>query len=338
MIETPQALPQKRGPAAAGGVDLLSHLLGSMHLSGMVTFRAEFREPWAVSTPGTRNLARALPFRTEHIIPFHVLAHGGCWLELKDREPVWLENGDAILMPYGDSHLLRGRQEVPHVPLGQLLPPPPWADMPVIRHGGSGPETNLICGFVQCDELLIHSFLRHLPALMHVSPGKNGNSWLAATIRHTAFEATHAQPGAHSMLGRLTELMFVEILREHMQSLSANELGWFAAASDSVVGAALKCLHTAPFDAWSIERLAHEVGASRTVLNERFKSLLGQPPMQYLACWRLQLAAQRLKSTDAPMKTVADQAGYESEAAFSRAFKRLYGLPPSDWRKQQTLR
>ena len=140
------------------------------------------------------------------------------------------------------------------------------------------------------------------------------------------------------MLPRLTELMFVETLRKHMQGLSADEVGWFAAFNDPVVGAALKCLHAAPFHDWSVESLAQNVGASRTVLAERFKHFLDQPPMQYLAHWRLQLAAQHLKSSDLPMKAIADQTGYESEAAFSRAFKRHFGLPPGDWRRRQTQR
>lgn len=138
------------------------------------------------------------------------------------------------------------------------------------------------------------------------------------------------------MLPRLTELMFVEILRKHMLDLSADEVGWFAAVNDPVVGSALKWLHTAPLEDWSVDRLARRVGVSRTVLAARFKHFLDMPPMHYLTRWRLQLAAQRLKATDMPMKGIADQAGYESEAAFSRAFKRHFGFPPADWRRRQT--
>jgi len=138
------------------------------------------------------------------------------------------------------------------------------------------------------------------------------------------------------MLPRLTELMFVEILRQHMQVLSADEVGWFAAVNDPVVGKALKWLHTAPLEDWSVDRLASQVGVSRTALAARFKHFLDMPPMHYLTYWRLQRAAQHLKTTDTPMKGIADLAGYESEAAFSRAFKRHFGLPPADWRRRQT--
>jgi AraC-like DNA-binding protein len=333
MTETQRVMPETLNQA-----DLLSDLLGRMHLSGVVLFSTEFREPWGLVSPAACELSRMLPFRTEHIIPFHIIAEGGCWLELADREPVWLEAGDAVLLPYGDIHILHGREAAVAVPAEQLLPPPPWPDILRVRHGGDGGCTRIVCGFVQCDELLFHPLLRHLPAVMHVSPGRDpDDAWLAATIRHTAEEATRTDPGGRSMLPRLTELMFVEILRQHMQALAADEVGWFAAVNDPVVGNALKWLHVAPLDDWNVDRLARRVGVSRTVLAARFRHFLDMPPMHYLTYWRLQLAAQRLKTTDAPMKGIAEQAGYESEAAFSRAFKRHFGLPPADWRRRHAL-
>lgn len=252
------------------------------------------------------------------------------------RDPVWLAAGDAVLLPHGASHQLRGRIAVEPVPVGRLLPRPPWHDIVVVEHGGSGAATRVICGFVQCDELPFHPILRNLPALLHVNPDATpSDEWLASTIRHTAAEASRPVPGSRSMLPRLTELMFVEILRKHMQGLSADEAGWFAAFNDPVAGAALKCMHATPMGDWTVERLAHQAGVSRTVLAQRFRHFLEQPPMQYLSGWRLQLAAQQLKSSDLPVKTVADRNGYGSEAAFSRAFKRRFGLAPSDWRKRQ---
>ena len=331
MTETPRVLPE-----APGSTDLLSDLLGNMHLSGVVLLRTEFCEPWSLLTPDARQLARMLPFRTKHIIPFHVVAQGRCRLEMADREPVWLEEGDAVLLPYGDAHTLGGREQAASVPVSTLLPPPPWHDILVLRHGGTGALTRLICGFVQCDELLFHPILRHLPALLHVSPADDPkDAWLASTIRHTAHEASHAHPGARCMLPRLTELMFVEILRKHMRALSTDEVGWFAAVNDPVAGAALKLLHAAPLEPWDVDSLARRIGTSRSVLAGRFTHYLSQPPMQYLTHWRLQLAAQALKTSDQPLKRVAEQSGYKSEAAFSRAFKRCFGSPPADWRRRQ---
>ncbi len=331
MTETPKLMPETPHASA----DPLSDVLGSMHLSGMVLFRAEFREPWSVLAPDSCQLAQLLPFRTEHIIPFHVIAAGGCWLQMPERAPVWLSEGDAVLLPYGGSHCLAGRDTVDAVPVGQLLPSQPWSDIPIVEYGGSGSGTSVLCGFLQCDELLFHPVLRHLPVLLHVGmdASEDGN-WLAGTIRHTIAEACKPLPGSRSMLPRLTELMFVEILRKFMQGLTVDEVGWFAALNDRVTGAALKFMHAAPLQDWSVEGLARKVGVSRTVLAERFKYFLDQPPMQYLARWRLQLAAKQLKTSNMPIKVIADQTGYESEAAFSRAFKRHYGLPPGDWRRR----
>ena len=269
MIETSQVLPET--PPAAG--DLLSDLLGSMHLAGTVLFRAEFREPWSVITPTSTDLARLLPCRTEHIIPFHVMAKGGCWLEMGLGEPVRLNEGDAVLLPYGDSHRLSGNDCAVAVHVGHLLPPPPWGDIIVVEHGGDGYAANIICGFVQCDELLFHPVMRHLPALLHVSPTTTRtDSWLASTIRHTASQANEPSPGSRNMLPRLTELMFVEILRQHMQSLSADEAGWFAAINDPVAGAALKYIQSEPLQEWNRElvtsggRFAHDIGRSLQAL------------------------------------------------------------------------
>ncbi len=330
MIGTPDSLLETQARAS----DALSDLLDGMRLSGAVLFRAEFREPWSVATPDCRRLAQILPLRTERMIPFHVAASGACWIEMRGSERIWLNEGDVVCMPFGGGHRLGGREPAESVPLEMLLPNPPWGEGIVVKHGGAGADAGFVCGFVQCDELVFDPILRHLPILLHVSPsGSPADAWLASTTRHTVDEATRLAPGSRSMPPRLTEVMFVEILRKHMQGLSPQEVGWFAAYNDPVVGAALRRLHAAPFLDWSVDELARHARVSRTILTERFKHFLDAPPMQYLAHWRLRLAAQRLKSTDLPVKTIADECSYESEAAFSRAFKRRFGLPPGDWRK-----
>ena len=335
MTEMQKLLPEIPAHAA----DLLSDLLDGMHLSGTVMFLAEFHEPWSVDTPRCDQIARMLPFRTEHIIPFHIVSSGGCWLDLPQGPPVWLDEGDAIVLPYGHTHRMRGRDAANTVAVGELLPRPPWDDIPLVAHGGGGTVTRIVCGFLQCDELLFHPVLQSLPSLLHASPGTTAaDRWLATTIQHTAAEAGSRTPGSRTMLPRLTELMFIEILRNHMQALSADEVGWFAACNDGLVGVALKSLHQAPLEDWSLDSLARRVGSSRTVLTERFKHLLGVPPIQYLMRWRLQLAAQKLKTGELPVKAVADEIGYESEAAFSRAFKRQFGVSPGEWRKRQHAR
>lgn len=332
MTKTSRVLPET--PQSAS--DLLSDLLGTMHLTGTVLFQAEFREPWLVETQGSQRLARVLPFRTEHIVPFHIIAAGGCNLEMPDGKTAWLDEGDAILLPYGEKHRLGGREVASPVQFGEILPQPPWSGIPFVQHGGSGAVTRIICGFVQCDELLFHPLLRHLPSLMHVRPdGGEGDGWLANTIRHTVSEVGRPMPGSRSMLPRLTEVMFVEILRRHIQGLTGEAVGWFAAVNDPVAGKALKLMHAEPLRHWSIDELTRSAATSKTVLADRFKHYFDQPPMQYLAAWRMQLAAQQLKSDAAPVKTIADRTGYVSEAAFSRAFKRHFGSSPADWRKKQ---
>jgi AraC-like DNA-binding protein len=330
MTGTPGVLSET--PPVAG--DALSDLLGGMRLSGVVMFTIELREPCSVTAPGSKQLKEALQFGAEHIIPFHVVAEGGCWIEMPGMVPVRLEKGDAVCVPFGDAHRLFGGESAQSVAIGALLPKPPWGDGLILSHGGDGGGAVVICGFVQCDELIFDPILRHLPILIHVSPSGGEDAWLASTIARTVAEVRQPAPGSRGMAPRLTEVMFVEILRKHMQDLSADEVGWFAAYRDPIVGAALRLLHAAPFDQWTVDGLARKVGASRSVLADRFNDFLDAPPMQYLAHWRLRLAAQKLKSSELPVKTVAEACGYESEAAFNRAFKRCFGLPPGDWRRR----
>lgn len=334
LIQTTPGTPPDMAPGAG---DLLSDLLESMHVTGMVLFRAEFREPWSVTSADSGQLAAMLALGSSRVIPFHIVGAGSCLLALPDREPVRLDSGDAVVLPSGGVHRLGGcGDSAAPVHIGQLLPQLPWTGMPVVEHGGGGASTSIVCGFIRCDELLFHPVLGHLPEVLHIRPDSTpSDQWLATTIRHTVNEAGKPQPGWRTMLPRLTELMFVEILRKHMQTLTAGEVGWLAACNDAVAGPALKLLHAAPLEDWTLERLARGVGVSRTVLGERFKHFLDQPPMQYLGHWRLQLAARHLKSSELPIKTIADHARYESEAAFSRAFKRRFGLPPGDWRRKQ---
>jgi AraC-like DNA-binding protein len=330
MTGTPQVLSETPGVAT----DILSDVLGRLHLEGTVLFRADFNEPWAVTTPEACQLTKLLSLRSDRIIPFHIIAAGGCWMDLSGHPPVWLSEGDAILLPHGDSHVLHGRETIVPIEVGELVPEPPWADIILVAHGGAGAGTRIICGFLQCDGLLFHPMLHHLPRILHVGPGSVADAWLAGTIRHTAAEASRPQPGSRSLLSRLAELMFVEILRKHMQSLPPEGIGWFAAVNDDVTGAGLRLLHAAPFEDWTVERLARSVGVSRTVLAGRFKDVLHQPPMQYLAHWRLRLAAHALSSGEMRVKVIAARTGYDSEAAFSRAFKRYAGMSPAAWRRR----
>lgn len=334
MTETPNLLPETPDAGAdSSRSDLLSDLLRSLNLSGMVLFRAEFHDPWSVTTPDACQLAQALPLSTEQIIQFHVVVAGECRIQMGDDEPVWLQAGDTVVLPYGNEHVLCGKNTAATVALSTLFPPQPWKQIPVIEVGESGPDTRLICGFLHCDELLFSPWNLNLPKLMHIrSTGEPEDAWLETSIRYLIHEAGSPRPGGQYILARLTELMFIEVLRRHIRTLGADEIGWLAALNDPVTGSALRQLHQSPRDDWTVDSLAKQVGVSRTVLADRFKRFLQTPPMQYLAQLRLMTAARLLRTGNEPLKNIVSTVGYESEAAFNRAFKRLFGVPPARWR------
>jgi len=329
---------EARSPTRSPQPDLLSDLLATVHISGAVLFRAEFREPWGIGIPDARDMAGMLPGCVENVIPFHVADEGFFWVDAGDGTRVRISAGEAILLPQGSSHRLGGDLEAPTEPVGAILPHPPWDDAPLVRHGGNGARASIVCGFVACEDLLLDPFLRHLPPLLHARPGSDPHArWLETAIRYTAHEAARPGPGSRSIVSRLVELMFVEVLRDHMRSAGDTGVGWLAASADPVVANSLALIHRAPADPWTVETLARRVGVSRTVLAERFTRRLGLPPMQYLARWRLQVAANLLRRTSEPLKAIARRTGYESEAAFGRAFKRHVGVPPAGWRRQARM-
>ena len=208
----------------------------------------------------------------------------------------------------------------------------------IVAHGGEGDLTRLICGYVQFDELMFNPLFKVLPPLLHVrATGEATGSLLTSTVRQLVAVSSVAQAGSACVRTRLAELLFIEVLRQHIVALPDDTVGWMGALNDPMVGRALQLLHARPTQRWTVEALAREVGTSRSLLSGRFKSLLGQPPMQYLTCWRLQLAAQLLRDGERGMAAVAARVGYESEAAFNRAFKRYIGAPPGAWRANQAL-
>jgi AraC-like DNA-binding protein len=202
-----------------------------------------------------------------------------------------------------------------------------------IRHGGGGAETRLVCGYIESSELLFTPLFRTLPELLIEQTGDDKiGALIASTVREILALADAATPGTQMLLGRMMELLFVEMLRRHIARMSSDSGGLFAALSDPIVGRALQCVHAEPAQRWTAESLARTAGTSRTVLAERFKALLGRPPIDYVTSWRIQLSAERLRSTSDAIGKIAADAGYESEAAFNRAFKRITGVTPGRWR------
>ncbi len=341
MMQAPKILPETPGlvQAISASFDVLSDVLRVVRLTGAVFFRGDLSAPWAFEPMHKEQLARMLLPGAKRLVLFHVVAQGGCWIELSDGPADRLSIGDIVMLPYGDAHtMLSDRRQQP-VSAAELMRHARWnAGFPTVAYGGGGACTRLICGFVHCDELLFNPLLKALPPLLHVRAGTtHDHSLLAATTDSLIDEIDAGHAGRACVLARLAELLFIEVLRRHMAALPPEAVGWFGALNDRLVGRALQLLHADPGHSWTVDLLAREIGTSRSVLAARFKRRLGQSPMQYLACWRLQIAAQLLRDGDASLTAIAAQVGYESEAAFNRAFKRYAGEPPATWRANAAL-
>lgn len=311
---------------------LLEDVIGSIHLTGSMIVRVEFSEPWAYTSPPGEKLVPLLGPGPENLILFHIIPEGRCTARLPDGESLELEAGDVVVFPYSDGHDVASPPDTRPVDLSGLLPRPPWPRLPEMRHGGGGARTVVVCGYLRGDDLLFNPFLRALPRMFRVRPPEGPTAeWLQASLRY----AMAGAPPASAQ--RVHELIFVEVLRHHAASLPPAAMGWLAAIRDPVVGRALAHLHAAPAEPWTVAQLARKVAVSRSVLDDRFRRLLGRAPMRYLTEWRLQLASEFLRSSHHGMAEIASRVGYESEAAFSRAFRRLVGQPPARWRELQRM-
>lgn len=194
-------------------------------------------------------------------------------------------------------------------------------------------DTTLVCGFLGCDLHPFNPLIASLPRLLHLR-GNSSQDWAAQCFRQAAAESLDRQPGGEAVLERLSEMMFVDAVRRHLAALPDDSRGWLAGLRDRFVGRALSLMHGAPANAWTVDELSRRVGLSRSALHERFAHMVGQTPMQYLTNWRMQAGASLLRDTPATVESVALEVGYESEAAFARAFKRLVGVPPAAWRRR----
>ena len=315
-------------------MDALSEVLKVLRLTSGLFLEAEFTAPWCIdSAPGTEDVRHILP-DAEHVSIYHLLTEGRCRAALPDGAPVELAAGDIIMFPHGDGHRLGSDLQLAPVGAEVLVEPSAEGGLARIRHGGGGERTRFVCGFLACDKRLCRPLLGALPRMLRVELGDGpAAAWITATLRHGASETHAPRPGSEALLGRLSELLFVEAIRHYTASLPPDQLGWLAGLRDPHVGRALALLHAEPARDWEVEALAKQAGLSRSALNERFNALIGEPPMQYLTGWRLALASQALASSNDAVARVAERVGYDSEAAFNRAFKREFGIPPAAWRR-----
>jgi AraC-like DNA-binding protein len=313
-------------------MDVLSDALRVIRLKGALFLNAEFREPWCVAAPSGVELARMHSPAHDRMAICHLVLRGRCWASVGSGAPVALEAGEVVVLPHGNAHLLgSGLHHAPaaardavHLQLPSLSR---------TRHGGKGAATLVICGWFGYERAVAGPVMGALPRLFRTSIRRRPSAaWLEDSIRYAADEAASGRAGAEAVADKLAEVLFVEALRGYVEELPDRRSGWLAGLRDPLVGRSIALLHERPAHAWTVAALAGAVHVSRTVLAERFAALVGMPPMQYLAQWRMALAAHLLRGGSLSLIRIAGQIGYESEAAFSRAFKRQYGLPPGAWR------
>ena len=330
--------------------DTLSDLLRRVRLRGAVFYHIEGASPWVAEAPAASEIIPAIMPGVEHMIEFHGVARGSCWAAIAGEPPIRVEAGDVVLFPQGDAHVMSSAPglRAPQVNKDIFFSPrPPQLPYALALQGaeitaagldgGGRAQTTVICGFLGLDARPFNPLLAALPRVLHVPGSALGpDSWVTTFMQAVVAESNQRRPGGEAVLERMSEMLFVEVLRRHVDTLPAGQTGWLAGMRDPVVGRALSLLHEKPAEPWTLERLGDESGLSRSSLHERFVHFIGQPPMQYLAQWRMQRACSLLRETNAKVLEVGMDVGYESEAAFSRAFKRIVGVSPGAWRRARS--
>jgi AraC-like DNA-binding protein len=327
--------------------DTLSDVLRAVRLRGAVFFYVQGSDPWVAATPRSTEIIPAILPGVDHMMAFHVVVRGSCWAGIAGEEPIRLEQGDIALFPQGDHHVMSSapglrapaaRNEIffaprpPQMPFALSLGKPGRST--ALLDGGGRQEVTLVCGFVGLDARPFNPLLASMPRALRIPVlAGDGSSWIGAFLRSIVDESNQRRPGGEAVLERMSEMLFVEVLRRYADGLPLDQTGWLAGMRDPAVGRALSLMHQRPGEAWTLERLGDEAAVSRSTLHERFVHFIGQPPMQYLTQWRMQLAAGWLRDTDAKVIDIALEVGYENEAAFSRAFRRAVGESPGAWRR-----
>lgn len=325
--------------------DTLSDLLRTVRLRGAVFFYISFRDQWSAEGLPAEKVASAVMPGCEHVMEYHLLLKGHGWAATSGLPPVRLAAGDIVMFPQGDRHVISSAPGLEPVPASaewvaaRRNDPKP---VPIAFHHGvrepgvmlprSDADAILVCGFLGCDVRPFNPLVAALPRVLHL-PASRAGDWVTRVIDQAVVESNERRPGGDAVLERLSEMLFVDAARRYLDSLPEDATGWLAGLRDRFIGKALELLHGDPVRDWSVELLAREVGLSRSALHERFVEFTGHPPMQYLANWRIQIGARLLRESNRNVAAIALEVGYESEAAFSRAFKRVLNVPPAAWRR-----
>lgn len=334
MSETPASMTVTPNLSMSG---LLEDVVRRVKVAGAVFLRGDFAAPWALRSTDQTTLAQVVAPGAKRLVLLHLAVQGSFRITLPTGEAALVAPGEAVVLPYCDVHDMGFPELAEPVPVVQLLPHPPWTELPVVaRIDGGGETTQIMCGYLHCDDVLFDPILRALPRLIHLPTTSGAAShWREASLRYSLERAALRDTSA--MSARIPEMVLVDCLLQYVLDPESIKAGWLAALADPLLCAALTRLHAAPAESWTVDRLARELAVSRSILADRFTETVGQPPMRYLAQWRLQLASDLLRTTGHSVAEIAERIGYESEAAFSRAFKRRFASAPAIWRKAQLV-
>jgi len=313
-------------------MDALSDVMAAVRLTSSAFLDVRLAAPWCIGSQiGPEDCA---PFGDvpATLIAYHYVVSGRLFIELENTQPLEAGAGEILVLPRNDRHVLGSAPGLPPALIDHLIQPPDGSRPAVLRMGGGGDETHIVCGFLGCD-VPNNPLVAALPSLLQLNMSEGaGGAFVGDAFRHAAGEFATGGVGSATVLSKLAELLFVEAVRRYLATLPEDQTGWLAGLRDRFVGQALALMHTRTAHAWTTDQLARAVGLSRSAFAERFTGLVGKPPMRYLTQWRLQLAAVRLRESPRATVQIANEVGYESEAAFSRAFKKAFGLTPSAWR------
>lgn len=316
-------------------MDALSDVLRVVRLKGGVFLHAEFTEPWCLRSEVGLEDCRPMLDGAEHLVLYHYVVEGRVGVKAPGVDSLELNAGQVVIFPHNDAHLLGSHLNLPPVPARQVVRASPEGGLRVIRHGGGGNRARVVCGFLGCDRLEGNPLASSLPNVLTFDAAKGvAGDWFRTSLQFAADEVAARRAGSETILAKISELLFVEAIRRYVETLPVEQVGWLAGLKDPFVARTLALIHAKPAVDWTVEDLGREVGLSRSALTDRFARLIGEPPMRYLARWRIQVAAHDLRNSDTPLVRIAQKVGYDSEAAFNRAFKRVFGIPPATWRKK----
>lgn len=317
-------------------MDALSDAISAVRLTSSVFLDARLGAPWCIQSQIAPEDCAPYGPMPSRIIAYHYVASGRLFLGLDGEKPIAIEEGEVVLMPRNDRHTLGSSPGLKPAIIDHLIQPADGGKPAVLQIGGSGEKTHIICGYMGC-EIPDNPLLASLPFVLRikVNDGASG-AWLGGLFQRAVEEFATGGIGSSTVLGKLAELLFVEAIRRYLATLPHDQTGWLAGLRDSKIGKALAMLHAQPKHAWTADELAKATDMSRSAFADRFTGLVGMPPIRYLSHWRLQLAAVRLRECPRAIAQIAYEVGYESEAAFSRAFKQAFGVTPGRWRRYES--